>query len=95
MDYETILKGKYPAKDHAKRVADYIRTKLPNATGVLYVESRMTKLLEDNDEPEPFRYTPPEEAQILSTTMLTRLRLFSGNGVSSTTSREYHLPIAT
>ncbi|KAK3295266.1 peptidase M24, structural domain-containing protein [Chaetomium fimeti] len=55
MDYDTILQGKYPAKQHAKRVVDYIRTKVPDATGVLYLESRMTKLLEDNDEPEPFR----------------------------------------
>lgn len=55
MDYNTILKGKYPAKRHAKRVVDYIRSKVPDATGVLYLESRMTKLLEDNDEPEPFR----------------------------------------
>ncbi|KAK4118146.1 hypothetical protein N657DRAFT_651593 [Parathielavia appendiculata] len=55
MDYDTILQGKYPAKRHAKRVVDYIRSKIPDATGVLYLESRMTKLLEDNDEPEPFR----------------------------------------
>jgi hypothetical protein len=56
MDYDTILQGKYPAKRHAKRVVDYIRDKVPGATGVLYLESRMTKLLEDNDSPEPFRY---------------------------------------
>ncbi len=55
IDYETILKGKYPAKDHARRVVDQIRSKRPDATGVLYLESRKTKLLEDNDEPEPFR----------------------------------------
>ncbi|KAK3368371.1 putative Xaa-Pro aminopeptidase [Podospora didyma] len=55
MDYNTILQGKYPAKQHAKRVADFIRSKVPNASGVLYVESRATKLLEDNDEAEPFR----------------------------------------
>ncbi|KAL2145271.1 hypothetical protein VTI28DRAFT_7639 [Corynascus sepedonium] len=55
MDYDTILQGKYPAKQHAKRVVDYIRTKVPDATGVLYLESRTTKLIEDNDEPEPFR----------------------------------------
>lgn len=59
MDYDTILQGKYPAKQHAKRVVDYIRTKVPDATGVLYLESRMTKLIEDNDEPEPFRYAFP------------------------------------
>jgi Xaa-Pro dipeptidase len=55
-DYESILKGKYPAKSHAARVAEYIRSKVPDAQGVLYLESRMTKLLEDNDEAEPFRY---------------------------------------
>jgi Xaa-Pro dipeptidase len=59
MDYDTILQGKYPAKRHAKRVVDYIRDKVPGATGVLYLESRMTKLLEDNDSPEPFRYALP------------------------------------
>jgi len=55
MDYDTILQGKYPAKRHAKRVVDYIRSKVPDATGVLYLESRATKLIEDNDEPQPFR----------------------------------------
>ncbi|KAK4233557.1 peptidase M24, structural domain-containing protein [Achaetomium macrosporum] len=55
MDFDTILQGKYPAKRHAKRVVEYIRSKVPDATGVLYLESRVTKLLEDNDEPEPFR----------------------------------------
>ncbi|KZL65994.1 XAA-Pro dipeptidase (metallopeptidase family M24), partial [Colletotrichum tofieldiae] len=54
-DYETVLKGKYPAKQHALRVADYVKSKVPGATGVLYAEGRMTKMLEDNDEPEPFR----------------------------------------
>ncbi|KAF4919613.1 putative Xaa-Pro aminopeptidase PEPP [Colletotrichum viniferum] len=54
-DYETVLKGKYPAKAHALRVADEVKSKFPGATGVLYVEGRMTKMIEDNDEPEPFR----------------------------------------
>ena len=54
-DYETILKRKYPAKAHAKRVADYIRERVPEASGVLYLESRATKMIEDNDEAEPFR----------------------------------------
>lgn len=58
-DYETVLKGKYPAKSHALRVVDQVKSKVPDATGILYVEGRMTKLLEDNDEPEPFRYVSP------------------------------------
>ncbi|KAL1888263.1 hypothetical protein Sste5346_009655 [Sporothrix stenoceras] len=64
--YESVLKSqKYPAKAHAKRVADYIRSKFPdNGDGaaqnaVLYLESRATKLLEDNDEAEPFRQRRP------------------------------------
>ncbi|CAK7199164.1 hypothetical protein SEUCBS139899_001836 [Sporothrix eucalyptigena] len=64
--YEAVLKGnKYPAKAHAKRVAEYIRSKFPdNGDGaaqhaVIYLESRATKLLEDNDEAEPFRQRRP------------------------------------
>ena len=59
MDYENILKGKYPAKAHAKRVVDYIRSKVPDASGVLYLESRLSGLIEDSDEAEHFRYTMP------------------------------------
>ena len=55
VDFEAVLKGKYPAKAHAKRVTEYIQSKVPDAKGVLYLEGRMTKLIEDNDEPEPFR----------------------------------------
>lgn len=53
---DTVLAGKYPAKAHAKRVVDLVREKIPDANGILYLEGRMTKLLEDNDSPEPFRY---------------------------------------
>lgn len=53
---DSILQGKYPAKDHARRVADYIKKSRPDAEGVLYLEGKKTKLIEDNDEPEPFRY---------------------------------------
>lgn len=55
MATQDILKGKYPAKAHARRVAAYIRERVPDATGVLYLEGRMTKLQEDNDSPEHFR----------------------------------------
>lgn len=51
-----ILKGKYPAKAHARRVVAYLReqgTKVDS--GVLYLESAKTKIQEDNDSPEPFR----------------------------------------
>lgn len=55
-DYESVLKGKYPAKSHAKRTLDLVRNKIPDASGILYLEGRMTKMLEDNDSAEPFRY---------------------------------------
>ncbi|RYP53492.1 hypothetical protein DL768_001529 [Monosporascus sp. mg162] len=55
IDVERILKGKYPAKAHAKRVAEYIRSKIPDASGIIYLEGRADALLEDSDEPIPFR----------------------------------------
>ncbi|KAI0110436.1 peptidase M24, structural domain-containing protein [Nemania sp. FL0031] len=59
IDVETVLKGKYPAKAHAKRVVEYIRSKVPDATGVLFLEGRSDHLLEDSDEPVPFRQRRP------------------------------------
>ena len=50
-----VLKGKYPAKAHARRVVAYIREHVKAESGVLYLEGRMTKLQEDNDSPEHFR----------------------------------------
>ncbi|GAP91085.1 putative xaa-pro dipeptidase protein [Rosellinia necatrix] len=55
IDVEAVLKGKYPAKAHAKRVVEYIRSKIPDATGVIFLEGRSDHLLEDCDEPVPFR----------------------------------------
>lgn len=55
-EYETILEGKYPAKSHARRVVEFLRENGSDAPGILYLEGCMTKLLEDSDELEPFRY---------------------------------------
>ncbi|KAI0006871.1 peptidase M24, structural domain-containing protein [Xylariaceae sp. FL0662B] len=55
IDFAAVLKGKYPAKAHAKRVVEYIHNNIPDATGILYLEGRVDKLLEDSDEPVPFR----------------------------------------
>lgn len=57
--FEAVLTGKYPAKQHAKRVVQYIKKKNPDATGVLYVEGQKTRMIEDNDESMPFRYLMP------------------------------------
>ena len=52
---DTILKGKYPAKDHARRVASYLQEVGHPKEGIIYLESQKTRLIEDNDEPVPFR----------------------------------------
>ena len=54
-DFEKVLKAKYPAKAHAKRVVEYIKKKKPNASGILYLEGQKTRMIEDNDETMPFR----------------------------------------
>jgi Xaa-Pro dipeptidase len=53
---DTILKGKYPAKHHARRVANYLQNAGYPKEGIIYLESQKTRLIEDNDEPVPFRY---------------------------------------
>jgi Xaa-Pro dipeptidase len=53
--YEHVLRGKYPAKAHAKRVVEYIKKRNPDASGVLYLEGQKTRMIEDNDESMPFR----------------------------------------
>ncbi|KAL1999150.1 hypothetical protein VTN02DRAFT_4965 [Thermoascus thermophilus] len=53
---DTILAGKYPAKAHARRVAEYLRARgHHDGDGLIYLEAQKTRLIEDNDEPVPFR----------------------------------------
>lgn len=52
---DDILGGKYPAKAHARKVVDYIKKSQPDAEGVLYLEGQKTRMIEDNDEAQPFR----------------------------------------
>ncbi|EJP61908.1 metallopeptidase family M24 [Beauveria bassiana ARSEF 2860] len=54
-DFESILKGKYPGKAHAKRVVQILREKGAAADGFIYLEARHTQMQEDNDGPVPFR----------------------------------------
>ena len=54
-NYEDVLKGKYPAKAHAKRVVEYMKKQNPAVTGVLYLEGQKTRMIEDNDGEMPFR----------------------------------------
>lgn len=45
-NYEEVLKGKYPAKAHAKKVADWIVAKGGDKTGTVYLEAQKNRLLE-------------------------------------------------
>lgn len=56
MEPVEILKGKYPAKAHAAKVASYLQSINPaSASATIYLEGQKTRLLEDNDEAQPFR----------------------------------------
>ncbi|KAF1946897.1 putative Xaa-Pro aminopeptidase pepP [Clathrospora elynae] len=54
-NYEEVLNGKYPAKAHAKKVAEWIVGKGGDAKGTIYLEGQKQKLNEDNDGEAPFR----------------------------------------
>ncbi|KAL8810717.1 MAG: hypothetical protein Q9200_002366 [Gallowayella weberi] len=57
---DSILKGKYPAKAHCIKVASYLQSKAnASANSVIYLEGQQTILIEDNDEPRPFRQRRP------------------------------------
>lgn len=52
---ESVLSAKYPAKAHARNVVRSIQKKHPDASGVIYLEGQKTRMIEDNDEAQPFR----------------------------------------
>lgn len=54
-NYDEVLKGKYPAKAHAKKVADEIVRQGGDETGTIYLEGQKSRYWEDNDEHAPFR----------------------------------------
>lgn len=45
-NYDEVLKSKYPAKLHAKKVAEYIISKGGDKTGTIYLEAQKSRLLE-------------------------------------------------
>ncbi|KAF2094326.1 hypothetical protein NA57DRAFT_80732 [Rhizodiscina lignyota] len=50
-----LLKEKYPAKAHARKVAEWIKQNGGGGKGVIYLEGQKDKLIEDNDQQVPFR----------------------------------------
>jgi Xaa-Pro dipeptidase len=45
-NYEEVLEGKYPAKAHAKKVAEWIVEKGGDKNGTIYLEAQKQKLNE-------------------------------------------------
>ena len=43
---EDVIRGKYPAKAHAKKVVEYIKSKGGDMTGTLYLEGQKTRMIE-------------------------------------------------
>ena len=55
-NYDEVLKGKYPAKEHARKVARWLIEKGGDKNGTIYLEAQKQKLNEDNDGEAPFRF---------------------------------------
>ncbi|KAI9692934.1 MAG: hypothetical protein M1822_004929 [Bathelium mastoideum] len=51
---EPILGGKYPAKDHARRVVDWIAANGGERKGIIYLEGQKTIMIEDKDQEVQF-----------------------------------------
>ncbi|KAJ5143105.1 uncharacterized protein N7515_001892 [Penicillium bovifimosum] len=54
---DAILAAKYPAKAHARRVAESLKAQ--GGAGAIYLEAQKTRLIEDSDEDMPFRQRRP------------------------------------
>ena len=54
---DTVLRGKYPAKAHARKVADYLKVHDPSfsSSSVLYVEASHSRFWPNCDQEQPFR----------------------------------------
>lgn len=48
-NHDEVLKGKYPAKDHARKVAKWIVEKGGDKKGTIYLEAQKQKLNEVRD----------------------------------------------
>ena len=54
---DSILNGKYPAKAHCAKVAAYLKkTVKDDGPARIYLQGQKTRMIEDNDEPQPFRF---------------------------------------
>lgn len=54
-DMDTILKGKYPAKNHCRKVAKYLTDQGLARDAVICLEAQRTRMVEDDDQAMHFR----------------------------------------
>ncbi|KAL9131116.1 MAG: hypothetical protein Q9217_000878 [Psora testacea] len=55
-DDDPLLKCKYPAKSHCRKVSAYLESSVKeNVPSTLYLQGQQTRMNEDNDEAAPFR----------------------------------------
>ena len=53
---DSVLNGKYPAKAHCAKVSAYLKeTVKDDRPARIYLQGQKTRMIEDNDEPQPFR----------------------------------------
>lgn len=52
---QPILKTKYPAKAHIRKVASYLKSKGLSGDGVMYFEGGKSRMHEDSDQEVLFR----------------------------------------
>ena len=55
MIQDPILKQKYPAKAHCRKLAAYLKEKGLSTDGIVYLEGGKSELHEDCDQEGPFR----------------------------------------
>ena len=73
-DQDDVLQGKYPAKVHCSKVAAYLKEKSGiDGPSRIYLQGQKTRMIEDNDEPQPFRSTSLsriDRSEVLLTSLL-------------------------
>ena len=71
---DSIVEGKYPAKAHCAKVAAYLKEKSGgDGPSRIYLQGQKTRMIEDNDEPQPFRsisLRPVHRSELLLTFFL-------------------------
>ena len=84
-DTNSILNQKYPAKAHCEKVAAYLKSRSSHDGPTrIYLQGQKTRMIEDNDEPQPFRFDSILDTSFLSYRLSRSLSTLGSAGISST-----------